>query len=104
MSNFTQNNQSGDNYMNFGKSPREISPGLERQFLSEIPKTSKVSISSTLGDDESFQFAILIKKYLAEQGYEVGEVCRAVRSDPIIGLAMNNSDSKNIKIMVGGNT
>jgi len=90
MNNFTQNNQNGDNVMNFGSQPRELNGSLENQLKELIAPKSKVRITAVMGDGEAFTFASKIKEYLSGQDYQVDGVDQAVYSNPVTGQIIEN--------------
>ena len=85
MNNYTQNNQYGDNTMNFGLQPRELDTNLKEQLNKLITIGSAVNVTSVLGDGEAYNFASQIKTYLEGKGYKVNGVNQAVFSGPVIG-------------------
>lgn len=102
MNTFNQNNQYGDNVMNFGSQPRELDLNLRNQ-LKEIIKTNKVSVTSVMGDGEAFNFATQIKKYLEKEGFSVDGVNQAIYSNPVSGQIIEppKDESDFYKIIIG---
>ena len=103
MNTFNQNNQNGNNIMNFGTQPRELDSSLEAQLKQLIPTGSSVDLTSVLGDGEAYNFASQIKKYLENNGYKVNGVNQAVYSQPISGQIIENPQDSNdsFKIIIG---
>lgn len=105
MNNFTQNNNLGNNYMNFGKQPRGLDSATENKLKENIPSDMNVSITSVMGDQEAFKFANIIKDFLSTNGYEVDGVGQAVYSEPVIGTVIEkNEEEKTVRIIVGSNS
>lgn len=102
MNTFNQNNQSGDNIMNFGSQPRELDSNLQTQ-LKEIIKTKEVVVTSVMGDGEAFNFASQIKDYLEKEGFSVNGVNQAVYSKPISGQIVEppKDEKDSFKIIIG---
>ena len=103
MNNYTQNNQHGDNTMNFGSQPRELDINLKEQLDKLITVGSMVNITSVLGDGEAYNFASQIKLYLEEKGYKVNGVNQSVFSGPVSGQIIEppKDGDRTFKLIIG---
>ena len=103
--NVTSNNQSGGitaNQVNIGAAPRKLDFSIQNQLLSFLQnKNEKITITSILGDPESFQFANQINDLLKAQGFtKVDGVGQAVFIKPVIGQFIDR-DTSGVKILIG---
>jgi hypothetical protein len=100
MNTFNQNNQYGNNVMNFGPQPRMLDHNVESQIKSMIPNGSTVSVVAVLGNGEAFNFASQIKNFLEKNGYSVSGVDQAVYSGNVAPQSINRLDGDNGKYEV----
>ena len=105
MPTYNQNNQFGDNVMNFGPQPRELNSQLQDQLRQLITNGFQVNITSILGDGEAYNFAHQIKNYLESQGYQVNGVNQAIYSGPVNGQIIEppKDGDNTYKIIIGTN-
>ena len=71
--------------VNIGPQDRKLTPQLADQLISHIKDSSieEITITAVLGDQEAFQFANIIKRFLEDNGYSVDGVNQAVYSQPV---------------------
>jgi len=104
MNNFTQNNSFGNNYMNFGKKPREIDATIESKLKEYIPTSMKIVVTAVMGDQEALQFAHKIKDFLSENDYRVEGVAQAIYDKSITKTRVEiNSEEQSVNVIVGSN-
>lgn len=103
MSTFNQNNNYGNNYMNFGPQPRKINLSVENQLKERIPSGSSVDVTSVLGDGEAYNFATQIMDYLMKNGYKVDGVNQGIFSVPVKGQSIENpvKSGDSFKVIIG---
>lgn len=78
--------------VNIAHQQRRISPKLQHEIKQLIKdKTREVTITCSLGDGESYNFATQIKEYLFNEGYKVREINQAVFINPSFGLKFDPS-------------
>jgi len=89
--------------VNFGPQERKLTQGLIAQLetLLKDHKTNKIDIVAVLGDQEAYQFATQIYKYLKSQGYLTDGVSQAVFSEPVLGQNIEFGTDV-VKIIIGG--
>jgi hypothetical protein len=105
MNTYNQNNQLGNNIMNFGPHQRELTPPLQEQLKQIIKSDASVGITAVLGDGEAYNFASQIKSYLDSEGYKVEGVDQAVYTKPISGQIIEPPKEGNntYRIIIGEN-
>jgi hypothetical protein len=78
---------------------RHVVPQLQAELAKALPDKSRtVTITSTLGDSESFAFANEIKAYLGSAGYAIAGVNQGVFSEPLPPLQL---DPETLTLLVG---
>lgn len=89
--------------VNISPQERKLTQGLIAQLetLLKDHKTNKIDIVAVLGDQEAYQFATQIDKYLKSQGYLTDGVSQAVFSEPVLGQNIEFGTDV-VKIIIGG--
>lgn len=83
---------------------RHLTPEVVSQLESLSPDNSSsktITISAILGNQEAFNFASEIRKYLLDKEKEVCGVNQVVYSEPLFGQFINKKSEKEIEIIIG---
>jgi len=91
--------------INIGNVPRVFDEQVASALNQNLPsdKNEPIEITCVMGDQEAFQFAEQIKRYLLSEGWDVTGVTRAMFSNPISGQIIERKPDGGIKIIIGGN-
>jgi len=90
--------------VNIGSIPRTFNQQVAASLQPHLPldKNKTIRITSVMGDQEAFQFAEQIKKYLLSQKWKVVGVDQAVYSGPVIGQIVEPKQDGGLEIIIGG--
>ncbi len=102
--NVTSSNQNGGitaGVVNIGPQPRKLgSQDLSRLVDAFPDKTSPITITAVMGDQEAFQYATQFKTSLEQRGYTINGVNQAMYAQPIQRVSIFLGDRS---IVVGSN-
>lgn len=89
--------------LNIESPKREINQEFINELNKYLPKSKdkKITITSILGDAESFQLAKDLKKYLESQGWNVDGINQALYIEPIVGIEVDTNESGNVDFIIG---
>lgn len=107
--NITSHNQMGGvtaHTVHMGRMARTITPALERQILTDLPRDKPITVIAVMGDSEACMFAEQIHAFLKAHNFNLAEpdgISQGMFTPMPKGLGLQKSGEDRLDFVVGVN-
>lgn len=87
--------------VNIGLPPRRLAETQKQDLRGKLPRSKRIRVMAVMGDEEAFIFAQQIRDFLAQDGYDVSGIDRAMFDRPVVGHGIRPRDDGTLEVIVG---